>query len=103
MDNKFPNTEVGSFTVRQRELQLWWYGLPAGVRSPVWPGILVTLIIVGLLLAFHQVVSGAVQQSELRLKAVADGKALLQVQDTTRAHPSNVQAVVMNLYLPSNK
>jgi len=41
------------------------------VRSPAWPGIVLTLAIVGLVVAFHQVVSGAVQQGELRRKAVA--------------------------------
>jgi hypothetical protein len=39
--------------------------------SPVWLGILATIAIVGLLLAFHHVVRGAVQQGELRRKATA--------------------------------
>jgi len=94
---------------------------------------LATLIIVGLLLAFHQVVRGAVQQSELRLKATAmyseatwrcntlrgpsavescllqlkaqaESNALRQAQNTPGAHPSNVQAVMMtNLDLLSNR
>lgn len=41
------------------------------VRSAVWRGILATLIIIGLLASFHQVVQGAVQQGELRRKATA--------------------------------
>ena len=76
MDNNSPtfklsDGEAGGFAALQRELQLWWHGLPAGVRLPVWPGILATLIIFGMLLAFHQVVRGAVQQSELRHQATA--------------------------------
>lgn len=50
---------------------LWWQRLPAAVRSPVWPGILSALIILGMLLTFHQVVRGVVQQSELRHQATA--------------------------------
>jgi len=45
--------------------------IPDALRSPVWPGILAAIAVVGLLLAFHQVVSGAVQQGELRRKATA--------------------------------
>jgi len=41
------------------------------IRSSVWPAILAALAIFGLLLAFHQVVRGAVQQGELRRKATA--------------------------------
>lgn len=52
-------------------LSLWWQRLPAGVRSPLWLGTLATLVIVGMLLAFHQVVSGAVEQGEMRRKASA--------------------------------
>ena len=43
--------------------------------------ILAALIILGLLLAFHQVVSGAVLQSELRHKATA-----MKAQATWRCH-----------------
>jgi hypothetical protein len=65
------NDAAGGFKPLQQGLQLWWYRMPAGVRSPVWPNILGALIIVGMLLAFHQVVHGAVQQSALRHKASA--------------------------------
>ena len=41
------------------------------MRSPVWAGILLTIAIIGLLVAFHQVVRGAVQQGELRRQATA--------------------------------
>ena len=45
--------------------------LPAVGQAPVWPVILATLLILGMLLAFHQLVRGVVRQSELRHKAVA--------------------------------
>lgn len=45
--------------------------LHTALRSPVWHGIIAALAISGLLLAFHEVVSGAVQQSELRRRADA--------------------------------
>jgi hypothetical protein len=41
------------------------------MHSPLWPGILVTLAIVVLLMSFQQVVSGAVQQGESRRIAAA--------------------------------
>ena len=76
MDNILPsfksaNDAVDGFTVLQRRLQRWWRHLPAEVRAPILPTILAGLLILGMLLAFHQVVSGAVEQSELRHKATA--------------------------------
>jgi hypothetical protein len=65
------NGITGGFATLQRGLQRWWHQLPVAVRARVWPGILATLVIVGMLLAFHQVVRAAVQQSELRHKAIA--------------------------------
>jgi len=41
------------------------------MHPPVWLGILATIAIVGLLLAFHHVLRGAVQQGELRRQATA--------------------------------
>ena len=46
-------------------------GWSAALRSPLAHAILATLAMLGLLLAFHQVVLGAVQQGELRRKATA--------------------------------
>ena len=45
--------------------------LHTALRAPAWHAIMAVLVISSLLLAFHQVVSGAVQQSELRRKADA--------------------------------
>jgi hypothetical protein len=78
-DSALPHGWVDNITARQRTLQQWWYRLPAGLRSPVWSTILGGLIILGLLLAFHQVVHEAVQQGELRHKAYA-----LQAEATWR-------------------
>jgi hypothetical protein len=61
--------EASGFDAFQHELQRLWHRLPAVARSPGWPVILATLVILGMLLAFHQVVRGAVQQSEVRHKA----------------------------------
>jgi len=46
-------------------------GWPDALRLPLWQAILAVLAILSLLLAFHQVVLGAVQQGELRRKATA--------------------------------
>lgn len=45
--------------------------LHTALRTPAWRALLALLAVGGLLLAFHQVVSQAVQQSELRRKADA--------------------------------
>ena len=66
-----PSGAADGLVALWRQLSLWWQRLPAGVRSPVWPATLATLVIVGMLLAFHQVVSGAVQQGEMRRKTTA--------------------------------
>ena len=52
-------------------LALWRDALPGAARWPLWPGVLAAAAFFGLLLAFHQVVSGSVQQGELRQKATA--------------------------------
>lgn len=65
------NGAAGNVAARPQRLQPGWHRLPAAARSPVWPGLLGALLIVGMLLAFHQVVHGAVQQGALRHKATA--------------------------------
>lgn len=67
----WPDGGVGDLAVRTHTPQQWWRRLPAGLQTPVWPTILGSLIILGMLLAFHQVVHEAVQQSELRHKTNA--------------------------------
>ncbi len=52
-------------------LRSGWEHLPKGLHSPVWPGLLATLAMLALLLAFHQVVRGAVEQGDLRRAATA--------------------------------
>jgi len=63
----FPDGRGNNVAARQHG----WYQWPTGLRSPVWPAILGSLTILGMLLAFHQVVHEAVQQGELRQKANA--------------------------------
>ena len=66
-----PDGRVGDLAARTHTPQQWWCRLPPGMQTPVWSIILGSLIILGMLLAFHQVVHGAVQQGELRHKANA--------------------------------
>lgn len=66
---KWPYGEAGGFAAFQHVLQRLWKRLPAGARSPGWPVILAAVIMLGMLLTFHQVVRGAVHRSELRHKA----------------------------------
>ncbi len=42
--------------------------MPTAVRSPIWLALCGSVIILGMLMTFHQVVHGAVQQGELRHK-----------------------------------
>lgn len=53
------------------QLRLWRDRLPAGLWSRYWQGIVSTLAILGLLVAFHQVVQGAVKQGQSHVKATA--------------------------------
>ena|SRR5947199_2711060 len=46
-------------------LRSWWRALPQPLRAPLWPSALAGLIIVALLMGFHQVVRQAVHQGEL--------------------------------------
>ena len=43
----------------------------AALRTTVWPALLAALLAVGLLVAFHQVVQGAVDQAMLRRQSAA--------------------------------
>jgi hypothetical protein len=58
--------EPAAWAMKARQL-----GWPNALRMPLWCAILAVLVGLGLLLAFHQVVLGAVQQGELRRKATA--------------------------------
>jgi hypothetical protein len=78
-----------AMNIAAKDAQRWWrapssrsasasggLGLPpaagAGRSLPVWPGIVATLISLGLLLALHHVVRGSVKQGELRRAAAAE-------------------------------
>lgn len=61
------NITTAEFPARQQGLQWVW----DAVRSHWVLGALAIIVIFGMLLAFHDVVSGAVQQSELRNRAIA--------------------------------
>jgi len=103
MDNIIPglrlaNDAVNGFTVLQRRLQRWWQHLPAEVREPIWPRLLAALLILGLLLAFHEVVRGAVQQSELRHKATATQAAAIW-RCRTLGGPGASEGCLLQLHL----
>jgi hypothetical protein len=76
MDKQSPginwtDIETDPYARLQGESALGWLGLSGGLGSPVWPGILAMLIVLGMLLAFHQVVYGAVLKGDLQRKASA--------------------------------
>jgi hypothetical protein len=52
-------------TTLRHELHDWWQGLPAALRAPAWRSAFAALVILALLLGFHQVVRQAVRQGEL--------------------------------------
>jgi hypothetical protein len=55
----------------------WWARLPQPLRAPLWPGVLSGLVILALLLGFHQVVRQAVRQGEvLRMTAATRAEAI---------------------------
>ena len=49
----------------------WWFSLPPKVRAPYWPGVVLSLVALVLLVSFYQVVSNSVQESEQRHKIAA--------------------------------
>ena len=66
-----PHGQVDDFDARQ---DTQWQGgsrLADGLHSPVWLALLASLVILSMLIAFHQVVHGAVQQGQLRHTANA--------------------------------
>ncbi len=66
-----PHGQVDDFAAPQPTQQQGQYRLAGGLHSPVWLTVLGSLLILGMLMAFHQVVNGAVQQSQLRNNANA--------------------------------
>lgn len=55
----------------RRQSWLWWQYALVALRRPVWLAAIVALLVLGLLLAFQQVVAQAVAQGELRRTATA--------------------------------
>ena len=66
-----PSDRHGGLAAARAQLETWWSALPQPVRSPAWPWTLAALMVLFLLLAFHQVVSDAVRQGELLRQAAA--------------------------------
>lgn len=62
--------QVDDLAARQR-LPQGVSRLAGGLHPPVWLSILGTLVILAMLITFHQVVRGAVQQGQLRQKAIS--------------------------------
>ena len=59
------------FATLRSQATPWWQGLSTLERYRVWSGVAGVVLIVGMLLAFHQVVSGAVHHGEVRRVASA--------------------------------
>jgi hypothetical protein len=59
------------FAGLRERFDAWWMALPQVLRSPAWPWTLAVLMVLFLLLAFHQVVRDAVRQGELMRMATA--------------------------------
>jgi hypothetical protein len=58
-------------------LRAWWNRLPGALRAPHWPWTFAVLLILALLLGFHQVVRNAVRQGEvLRMTAATRAEAM---------------------------
>ena len=58
-------------------VRAWWAGLPDALRAPLWRWSLAGLVIMALLLGFHQVVHDAVRQGEvLRMTAATRAEAV---------------------------
>ena len=66
-----PHGEVDDFAARQRAQPPGWARMANELHSPLWLAVLASLVILGMLMAFHQVVHGAVQQGQLRHKTNA--------------------------------
>lgn len=76
MHKTFPRFKVqgemrGGFSAHLIAPHRRWYDVVFAVRPLVWQAILAAVLTAGLLLAFHQVVQGAVLQGEVRRQAFA--------------------------------
>jgi len=59
------------------QIESWWFDLPQPVRARAWPAAFAGLVIVALLLSFHQVVRQSVEQGEiLRMSAATRAEAV---------------------------
>ncbi len=75
-----------------------WHPTP----SSLWQGVLGTLIVLGLLMAFHQVVLGAMQQGELHRKATAV-KAEASWRCNTLGGPGEGEACLLRVTSPESR
>ena len=66
-----PQANAGRFAALRLGFQGRWSSLHTGLRFAAWPIIVGALLIFALLLAFHDVVSEAAKQGELRRRASA--------------------------------
>ena len=92
-----PQADAGRFAALRLGFQGWRSSLHAGLRFPAWPIIVGALLILGLLLAFHDVVSEAAKQGELRRKA-----SVLFAQATWRCNTAQAMSARANCLLQLN-
>jgi hypothetical protein len=58
-------------------MRAWWHTFPEAPRAPLWPRSFALLLILALVLSFHQVVRDAVRQGEvLRMTAATRAEAI---------------------------
>ena len=93
----FPQADAGRFTALRLGFQGLWSNFHAGLRFPGWPIIVGALLILGLLLAFHDVVSEAAKKGDLRRKADA-----LFAQATWRCNTAQAMSARDNCLLQLN-
>lgn len=65
------NNALRSVPLRPSGLHLLWQAWLTWLDVSAWPGLILVVIALGLLAAFHQVTSGIVKQSELRMQNVS--------------------------------
>lgn len=70
-DLSWPLAAIAASSSLRRGVSPWWQPALVALRPQVWPKLVAALMLLGLLLAFEQVVSQAVAQGDLRRTATA--------------------------------
>ncbi len=96
------NNARRSVPIRPSGLHLLWQACLTWLDVSAWPGLILMVVALGLLGAFHQVTSGIVKQNELRLQSVSAYKKATWLCNNLNDRPARENCLLQRQVIKSD-